>query len=35
VRGLLCNVCNQAIAWVERHPQRVHMWINYLRRVTK
>jgi len=35
VRGLLCNVCNQAIAWIERHPQRVYMWINYLRRVTK
>jgi hypothetical protein len=32
---LLCNVCNGGIAWIERYPQRVHMWIDYLRRVNK
>lgn len=35
VRGLLCNICNQGIVWMERYPQRIHMWIEYLRRVTK
>ena len=35
VRGLLCNVCNQGIVWMERYPQRVHMWIDYVRRVNK
>lgn len=35
VRALLCNVCNAGIVWMERYPQRVHMWMDYLRRVSK
>ena len=35
VRGLLCNVCNNAIGFLERYPQRLHMWIEYVRRVNK
>jgi hypothetical protein len=35
VRALLCNVCNQAVGFVERYPHRVHMWIEYVRRMVK
>ena len=35
VRALLCSPCNRAIGFFERYPQRVHMWIDYLRRVNK
>lgn len=35
VRGLLCVVCNIAIGWLERYPQRLEMWTAYLRRVSK
>jgi hypothetical protein len=35
VRGLLCNPCNQGIVWMERYPQRVHQWMEYLRRVNR
>ena len=35
VRALLCGPCNRAIGFFERYPQRVHMWIDYLRRVNK
>ena len=35
VRALLCSPCNRAIGFFERYPQRVHMWIDYLRRVTR
>jgi len=35
VRGLLCVPCNHAVGFFERYPQRVYMWIDYLRRVNK
>jgi len=35
VRALLCSPCNRAIGFFERYPQRIHMWIDYLRRVNK
>ena len=35
VRALLCSPCNRAIGFFERYPQRVHMWIDYLRRVNR
>jgi hypothetical protein len=35
VRALLCGPCNRAVGFLERYPQRVHMWIDYLRRVNK
>jgi hypothetical protein len=35
VRALLCSPCNRAIGFLERYPQRVHMWIGYVRRVNK
>jgi hypothetical protein len=35
VRALLCSPCNRAIGFFERYPQRVHMWIDYIRRVNK
>ena len=35
VRALLCKDCNHAIGFFERYPQRVHMWIDYLRRVNR
>ena len=35
VRALLCSPCNRAVGFFERYPQRVHMWIGYVRRVTK
>ena len=35
VRALLCKECNHAVGFFERYPQRVHMWIDYLRRVNR
>ena len=35
VRALLCGPCNRAVGFLERYPQRVHMWIDYVRRVSK
>ena len=35
VRALLCGPCNRAVGFLERYPQRVHMWIEYVRRVMK
>jgi len=35
VRALLCSPCNRAVGFFERYPQRVHMWIDYIRRVNK
>ena len=35
VRALLCKACNHAIGFLERYPQRVYMWIDYIRRVNK
>jgi len=35
VRALLCSPCNRAVGFFERYPQRVHMWIDYLRRVNR
>ena len=35
VRALLCSPCNRAVGFFERYPQRVHMWIDYVRRVNK
>jgi hypothetical protein len=35
VRALLCGPCNRAIGFLERYPQRLHMWIEYVRRVMK
>ena len=35
VRALLCGPCNRAIGFFERYPQRIHMWIDYIRRVNK
>jgi hypothetical protein len=35
VRALLCGPCNRAVGFLERYPQRVHMWMDYIRRVTK
>ena len=35
VRALLCSPCNRAIGFLERYPQRLYMWIDYLRRVNK
>lgn len=35
VRALLCSPCNRAIGFFERYPQRVYMWIDYIRRVNK
>ena len=35
VRALLCSPCNRAIGFFERYPQRVHMWIDYLRKVNR
>ena len=35
VRALLCSPCNRAIGFLERYPQRVHMWLDYIRRVNK
>ena len=35
VRALLCSPCNRAIGFFERYPQRVYMWIDYLRRVNR
>ena len=35
VRALLCSPCNRAIGFFERYPQRVHMWIDYIRRVNR
>ena len=35
VRALLCSPCNRAVGFFERYPQRVYMWIDYLRRVNK
>lgn len=35
VRALLCGPCNRAVGFFERYPQRVHMWMDYVRRVSK
>jgi hypothetical protein len=35
VRALLCGPCNRAVGFLERYPQRVHQWIEYVRRVNK
>lgn len=35
VRALLCGPCNRAVGFLERYPHRVHMWIGYVRRMTK
>lgn len=35
VRALLCSPCNRAVGFLERYPQRIHMWIDYIRRVNK
>ena len=35
VRALLCSPCNRAVGFFERYPQRVYMWIDYLRRVNR
>ena len=35
VRALLCGPCNRAVGFLERYPQRVHMWIEYVRRVNR
>ena len=35
VRALLCGPCNRAVGFLERYPQRVHMWMEYIRRVSK
>ena len=35
VRGLLCSPCNRAVGFVERYPHRVHMWIDYVRRMMR
>ena len=35
VRALLCGPCNRAVGFLERYPQRVHMWMDYIRRVSK
>ena len=35
VRALLCGPCNRAVGFLERYPQRVHMWMDYVRRVSK
>ena len=35
VRALLCKACNHAIGFLERYPQRIYMWIDYIRRVNK
>ena len=35
VRALLCGPCNRAVGFLERYPQRVHMWIDYVRRVNR
>jgi hypothetical protein len=35
VRALLCGPCNRAVGFLERYPQRLHMWIEYVRRVMK
>ena len=35
VRALLCSPCNRAVGFFERYPQRVHMWIDYIRRVNR
>ena len=35
VRALLCSPCNRAIGFFERYPQRIYMWIDYIRRVNK
>ena len=35
VRALLCSPCNRAVGFLERYPQRVYMWIEYIRRVNK
>jgi hypothetical protein len=35
VRALLCGPCNRAVGFLERYPQRIHMWIDYVRRVNR
>jgi hypothetical protein len=35
VRALLCSPCNRAVGFLERYPQRLHMWIEYVRRINK
>jgi len=35
VRALLCSPCNRAVGFFERYPQRIHMWIDYVRRVNR
>lgn len=35
VRALLCSPCNRAVGFLERYPQRIHMWIEYVRRVNR
>ena len=35
VRALLCGPCNRAVGFLERYPQRVHMWIDYVRKVNR
>ena len=35
VRALLCGPCNRAVGFVERYPHRVHLWIEYVRRMVK
>lgn len=35
VRALLCSPCNRAVGFFERYPQRVYMWIDYIRRVNR
>lgn len=35
VRALLCSPCNRAVGFVERYPHRVHMWIDYVRRMMR
>lgn len=35
VRALLCSPCNRAVGFFERYPQRIYMWIDYIRRVNR
>ena len=31
VRGLLCPSCNRAVGMLERHPDRITQWMDYIR----
>jgi hypothetical protein len=34
VRGLLCPTCNRAVGMLERNPERITQWMDYIRSAT-